>query len=192
MEKINMNVLHQLFTNEAKQPVSTRAKKLYIVEIYDEYTKRIELFRNKDLDGFVRKLTPQELSNNDLLLLYGELHQSNLIDLRLLDGTLHFYPLWLKYVEVDHTPSWIRPIGFYQDELMNVNNGFKERNCMKHRMTIDKMNLLIEEFIADQLVLNKMYYDISDVLRHCQNWINKRVSNSPGSSGSNGTIHHKL
>jgi len=191
MEKINMNVLHQLFTNEAKQPVSTRAKKLYIVEIYDEYTKRIELFRNKDLDGFVRKLTPQELSNNDLLLLYGELHQSNLIDLRLLDGSLHFYPLWLKYVEVDHTPSWIRPIGFYQDELMNVSNGFKERNCMKHRMTIDKMNSLIEEFIADQIILNKMYYDMSDVLRHCQNWINKRVSNS-GSTGTSGTIHHKL
>jgi hypothetical protein len=169
MEKISLDTFYKLFTYECKKPIGEDSKQLYIHIIFKEFMNRKCSDNSTDRSGFeIEKINYCNFFDQICL---DELNAAGLISI---DKTIKVYPMWLKYLEVEN-PNQIKLVTNYIDDLQS--QSFKESICMKNSFTIDSCNKLITEFIKEQEVLKSTYYQASDVLRHCANWIAKKPKN---------------
>ena len=169
MEKISLDTFYKLFTYECKKPISIEAQNFYISFLFKEFTNRKSKGISSDRSGFeIDKMKYVDFYEQIYL---DELNQSGLISI---EKNIKIYPLWLKYLEIEN-PNQIKLVTNYIDDLQS--QSFKESICMKNSITIDSCNKLIKDFIQEQEVLKSTYYQASDVLRHCANWIAKKPKN---------------
>jgi hypothetical protein len=169
MEQINLDTFYKLFTYECKNPISVEAQNFYIKLVYSEFVKRKSLGISNDKSGF-------ELDKMKYVEFFEQIYldELNLSGLILVSKTIKFYPMWLKYLN-NENPNEIKLVTNYIDDLSS--QMFKESICMKCSITMDYCEKLIKDFIQEQSILKSTYFQSSDVLRHCSNWIAKKPKN---------------
>lgn len=169
MEKISLDTFYKLFSYECKKPISIEAQNFYMSVLFKEFLKRKSQGISSDRSGFeIDKMNYVDFYQQIYL---DELNQSGLISI---EKNIKVYPMWLKYLEIEN-PNQIKLVTNYIDDLHS--QSFKESICMKNSITIDYCDKLIKDFIQEQEVLKSTYYQASDVLRHCANWIAKKPKN---------------
>ena len=70
----------------------------------------------------------------------------------------------------------IKPISIFKP-LIEANLQLKEMICMQNRISMERCSLLMDQFFQEQLAVQRVYKDISDVNNHCRNWIKSQLLN---------------
>lgn len=73
-------------------------------------------------------------------------------------------------------PMSIKPISIFKP-LIEANLQLKEMICMQNRISMERCSLLMDQFFQEQLAVQRVYKDISDVNNHCRNWIKSQLLN---------------
>ena len=173
MEKISFKAIEEMIKNESKKNLSPGAVGLYIGFVFNEFQQRVKRGSQNDMSGFILEIK-SDLFSTGSNEAFEELNASGLIQYS--SDKIHFYPLWMKYVQPDQFSPFLKTIGVFKDDLINGAYSFKEMTCRSNRINMDKLNEMILRFCEEQEAVYTTYHDFSAVIRHCGNWIKKRLN----------------
>lgn len=185
MEKISFKMINELIEKESKFSLGLSAKTVYISILFNEYEERIKRGTQNDMSGFIVDVK-NEIDKYELILL--DLQNAGLIQIN--GNKIHFYPLWMKYVQPEQLIPFLKTISVFKDDLINGSYSFKEMTCRANKISIQTLDEMILKFVEEQEAMFTTYHDFSGVVRHCGNWVKKRLAESKPGSQTN--ISNKL
>jgi hypothetical protein len=180
---INLFVVDKIFNEVATKTLTVQAKMLYINCLTYHFKEKkpsianayaFEIFKN-DVPNY-KKYQP----------IFEELHKAELVIIR--EDAICFPNCWGKFIDysllkkVDPNTYvaglQIQGVEAYSTEMVK-SNSLKELCCMKHKISIRQVELLLELFVKEQLSIQKKYNGYTDCSKHFINWIPANIDKVP-------------
>lgn len=180
LKLINLFVIDKIFSECVISNIGARAKMLYINCLMHH-------FRNKKattIDSVSFSIRIVEVNNYyNFYPDFVELEKAELVVLE--NESIKFINLWGKYIDKSQLDkiSIDEYVGMYEKRLPSVyldnlkgNIKLYELIQMKHKVSIEKINALLELFVKEQEAFNKLYDNENDVAKHFSFWIQNNLN----------------
>lgn len=190
---ISLHTLKQIFETEVRVSLSPMAQMTYInclMYWFDGMPLDLESANAFDIVKAQMKSYP---ANEKY---FKEMETAGIVQIN--SETITFFNYWRKHIDKDllNKPSpeqylqrsEEKPAREYLSELL-VNRSLFDLVGMRHKFPEDKIKELIKEFVQEQDVTKKKYFNPDRCAEHCIRWINKKAPHVPkGTGAGNGKI----
>lgn len=176
---ITFEVIDKIFENKAEIELNSMSKMLYINVLFAH-------FKNKE--AIEKNMMAFEIFYSDIKNFkrweknFQELHKARLLTIS--DKHIIFHNSWGSYIDrsevnnlknVEYQSS-LKDAEAFKQNLVNNQTMF-EVTGMKHRISKENMLKMIDEFIAEQMVVKNKYLNESECTRHFIHWVGKNATN---------------
>jgi hypothetical protein len=184
LELITLSTIKKIFNN-ANCEVSSMSKMLYVNCLMHHFGDLSPIEENSV--GF--ELLDTEVKFNVFKKNFQELKKAGILEINF-DGTIVFFPLWLRYI--DKSLLTKKPIAVVDNQkierVLNESQAFLDLVCMKHSITILSARNLIKRFSYEQYALGKHHPNENEIKNHFLNWVKFNLNNEKKIVKSNAKI----
>lgn len=131
------------------------------------------------------KIYKSEMDFDKSLKGFIELEKAGLIAIE--EKHVNFHNAWGKHIDrnalIHSFQSPLNSAEAYKSQLLQSQTT-KDFLGMKYKVSHEKYNVLVNEFIDHQTAVNKIYSDLHDVTKHFYYWVGKNHNNFNGTGKS--------
>jgi hypothetical protein len=179
IKHITLYTIEQIFKNECKARLSATEKMLYINCLTHNFIDKDATLSNLNEFCLLKETIPNHNYYADYFI--------RIVSSGLIVDVSHSYKflsLWIKYMDLSN----INEVGNSKMKKMDEDKiqaeflksqQLIELCCMKHGLNKSQVEYLMKQFIQEQIVTDKTYYNVGDAKKHFIYWCGSNKQKAP-------------